>query len=216
MATGWVGRSRPKLEPNPTDTSPAPYLTCPDPWSVYSLWYHTHSGQVCDMMIPWGFLHKRFEKSNKRKIKNKEMEVEFREKSHKVAVLGLGDTPIYTLLCFWKNNLNQVKNVIAILRWFKSLSGLKVNLSKSALLAISLDYMSLDHFASIMGRKMDSFPAYLGLPLCLGGEPKSIFESGRRKNWEKKWLIEKQHDHRQCLPTLPPCGRISGAHFTQL
>lgn len=102
METGWVGRSRPKLKPHPTDTSPAPYLTCPDPWSVYSLWYHTHSAQVCDMMIPWDFLHKRFEKSNKRKIENKEMEVEFRENSHKVVVLGLGDTPIYTLLCLWK------------------------------------------------------------------------------------------------------------------
>lgn len=66
----------------------------------------------------------------------------------------------------------QVKNVVAILRCFEAISGLKVNLAKSS----ATEESTLDWLVDIMGCKVDSLPScYLGLPLCQGTIPKSLW-----------------------------------------
>lgn len=70
----------------------------------------------------------------------------------------------------------QVKNVVAILRCFEAVSGLKVNLAKSSLIGIATEESTLDWLVDIMGCKVDSLPScFLGLPLCQGTIPKSLW-----------------------------------------
>lgn len=79
-------------------------------------------------------------------------------------------------LLFCNTNDDQVKNMVAILTCFEVVSGLNINLSKSALLGISVDNTCLHHFADILGCKVNSFPSsYLALPLCLNRVPNSVW-----------------------------------------
>lgn len=60
----------------------------------------------------------------------------------------------------------QVKNVVAVLKCFKAVFGLKVNFHKSAIFVILVEDQLLHHFAKLLGCKVGSFPTfYLGLPL---------------------------------------------------
>lgn len=65
----------------------------------------------------------------------------------------------------------------AILLCYEAVSGLKVNFRKRELLGVMVDDdHSLNLYAAIMGCKIGSFPSiYLGLPLCIGRAPKSVW-----------------------------------------
>ena len=53
--------------------------------------------------------------------------------------------------------------MVVILICFEDVSGLNINLPKSAILGVAVDASSL-HLAGILGCKVDSFPSnYLGL-----------------------------------------------------
>lgn len=59
---------------------------------------------------------------------------------------------------------------------YEAVSGLKVNFSISELLTMRVDDQLLSHYAEILGCKVGSFPATsLGLPLCTGKSPKSMW-----------------------------------------
>lgn len=61
-------------------------------------------------------------------------------------------------LLFYAAEEDQVKNAIAILRCYEAVSGLKVNLFKSALVGISVRPSLVTHLAKIMGCKVGSLP----------------------------------------------------------
>lgn len=62
-----------------------------------------------------------------------------------------------------------MKSIIAILRCFEAVLGLKVNLFKSALIGIPVDADHIAQLAEIMGCKVESLStSYLGLPLSMG------------------------------------------------
>lgn len=54
-------------------------------------------------------------------------------------------------IIFCRVEEEQVKNLLAILRCFEAVSGLKVNLAKGALIGISTDELDLDRFVNILG-----------------------------------------------------------------
>lgn len=69
-----------------------------------------------------------------------------------------------------------MKNVLAIISCFEVISGLKVNLSKSALIGISIEECNLLYLTDILDCKVASLPSsYLGLPLCIGLVSKSLW-----------------------------------------
>ena len=75
-------------------------------------------------------------------------------------------------LLFCDADEDQIKNLVAILRCFKAVSGLRINFSKSSILGVSIEDISLHHYATILGCRVDSFPStYLGVPLCLDRVP---------------------------------------------
>ena len=85
--------------------------------------------------------------------------------------------------------------MVAILRCFEAISGLRINFSKSSILKVSIEDTSLHHYATILGCKVDSFPStYLGLPLCLDTVPKFVWNlvleriEKKLSSWEAKYL----------------------------
>lgn len=82
-------------------------------------------------------------------------------------------------LLFFDTMEDNVKIVIAILRCFNAVSGLRLASPRVCTQDFS-GFSSLDYFADIMGCRVDSFPStYLGLPLFLGSESKTI--------WNRLW-----------------------------
>lgn len=66
--------------------------------------------------------------------------------------------------------------MLAIIRCFEAVFGLKANLNKSNLIGVFVDDHSLEHFTKLWGCKVGSFPtSYLGLPLCTGSVFKSLW-----------------------------------------
>lgn len=64
----------------------------------------------------------------------------------------------------------------AIMICFEIVSGLKVNFSKSELIGVGLDEEQVGPLANLMGCKVGALPAsYLGLPLCVGKIPLSLW-----------------------------------------
>lgn len=68
----------------------------------------------------------------------------------------------------------QVKNVLTILRCFKDVSKLKVNVGKNELIEVAVEESFLQYFAGILGCKVGSLPtSYLSLPLTTSSVSKS-------------------------------------------
>ena len=69
------------------------------------------------------------------------------------------------MLLFCEADIDQLKFLSWILTWFKAMSSLKINLSKSEIIPIG-PVTNLVELASELGCKIGSFPtSYLGLPL---------------------------------------------------
>lgn len=69
-----------------------------------------------------------------------------------------------------------MKNIIAMLRCYEAVLGLKVNVFKSLLIGASVDPLITDLLADVLGCKVRSHPmTYLGLPLSWGSVPKSLW-----------------------------------------
>ena len=82
---------------------------------------------------------------------------------------------------FYKDSREQLVYLNWILMWFEALSGLKINLSKSALVTMG-SVENLESLALKLGCKVGSLPTtYLGLPL--GAKHNSTM--GLRKNSRK-------------------------------
>ena len=76
-------------------------------------------------------------------------------------------------LLFMEADSSYFLNCLKILEVFRSISGLKVNLSKSILLGINTDVTLLHQLADLSGCEIGDWPIkYLGLPL--GGNPRRI------------------------------------------
>lgn len=61
---------------------------------------------------------------------------------------------------------------------FEAVSGLKVTFHKSQVLGVRVDEPNISDFAGILGCMVGSFLAtYLGLPLCRGNSPKSVWNT---------------------------------------
>lgn len=83
----------------------------------------------------------------------------------------------YSNLCTAKKD--QIKNTVAILRWFEVVLGLKVNFSRSVLIGVSVEQRSWRKLASIMSCKVGSLPTmHPGLPLCIGSASKAVWNPG--------------------------------------
>lgn len=69
-------------------------------------------------------------------------------------------------MCFLKADVSQVWMLKDILKIFKTISGLKINISKTSLAGVEVRGDELSQFAQILGCKIDVWPLkYLGLPL---------------------------------------------------
>lgn len=99
-----------------------------------------------------------------------------------------------SLLTFWDVKEDQIKNVIAILRCFKAISGLEVNLFKNALFGILVEDHLLCYLANTTEYKVGSFlTSYLGLPLSLGSVSKSLWNPilervEQKLTWKARYL----------------------------
>lgn len=100
----------------------------------------------------------------------------------------------YTII-FCAAEENQVKNVLAIIWCFEVVSGLTINLKKSALIGVLANESQLESFAEVMGSKVGSLPSsYLGLPLSIGSISKSLWNPMVERielklaSWEAKCL----------------------------
>ncbi|XP_050229432.1 uncharacterized protein LOC126678581 [Mercurialis annua] len=81
-----------------------------------------------------------------------------------VSILQFADD---TLL-FIPNNLDMIRNLLRVLRFFEIISGLSINYSKSSLLGINIDEDALLIAAEILQCSTAHFPiSYLGLPLSI-------------------------------------------------
>ena len=98
-------------------------------------------------------------------------------------------------LFFMEPTLNSFLNFLKILEAFRSMSGLKVNLTKSTLLGINTDEALIQDWALRSGCAVGTWPIkYLGLPL--GGNPrKKVFwepvltkVAKRLDGWKKAYL----------------------------
>lgn len=79
-------------------------------------------------------------------------------------------------LIFCAAKEEQVQNLVAIIRFFEAVSGLKVNLFKSEVIGISVEGHILHCLVDLMGCEVGSLPTtYLGLPLCIGNASKSLW-----------------------------------------
>jgi hypothetical protein len=97
-----------------------------------------------------------------------------------------------TLLVFCGANESQIRHVGALLVCFEAVTGLKVNLSKSALVPVGLRG-KVDQLASVLGCGIGDLPLkYLGLPLGASFKLKAMWAdledlmSWRLAPW--KWL----------------------------
>ena len=74
-------------------------------------------------------------------------------------------------------SLDNVLNLTNILRVFEKISGLKVNMDKSALFGVGVNSPTVQAVADTIGCKAEAFPAtFLGIPVGL--------DMTRKKNWE--------------------------------
>ena len=89
---------------------------------------------------------------------------------------------------FCEADIDQLKFLSWILMWFKAMSGLKINLSKSEIIPIG-PVTNLVELASELGCKIGSFPTcYLGLPL--GAKHKALGAGTRlKRDTERGWLL---------------------------
>ena len=97
-------------------------------------------------------------------------------------------------LIFCDANIDQMLILRMVPIWFKAMSGLKVNLGKSELVAVGAVH-NMDLLVAVLGCKQGSLPMkYLGLPLGAKFEDKSIWnpilEKMERKlaSWKKLYL----------------------------
>ena len=98
-------------------------------------------------------------------------------------------------LLFMEADHTYFLNLLKILKVFHSFSGLRVNLSKSALLGINTEAVLLQDLADLSSCELGDWPIkYLGLPL--GGNPRQIdfwdpvvTKVGKRlASWKKAFL----------------------------
>lgn len=76
-------------------------------------------------------------------------------------------------LIFCNNNLEELREIKRILRFFQVMSGLKINFDKSMIFGINIPASFIPLYAQAFGCKQGSLPTkYLGLPL--GANPKRI------------------------------------------
>ena len=97
-------------------------------------------------------------------------------------------------LIFCDANINQMLILRMVLIWFEAVSGLKVNLGKSELVAVGAVH-NMDLLVAVLGCKQRSLAMkYLGLPLGAKFKDKSIWnpilEKMERKlaSWKKLYL----------------------------
>ena len=97
-------------------------------------------------------------------------------------------------LIFCDANINQMLILRMVLIWFEAVSGLKVNLDKSELVAVGAVH-NMDLLVAVLGCKQGSLAMkYLGLPLGAKFKDKSIWnpilEKMERKlaSWKKLYL----------------------------
>ena len=97
-------------------------------------------------------------------------------------------------LIFCDANIDQLLTLRMVLIWFEAVSGLKVNLGKSELVAVG-SVQDMDLLVAVLGCNHGSLPMkYLGLPLGAKFKDKSIWipilERMERKlaGWKKLYL----------------------------
>ena len=97
-------------------------------------------------------------------------------------------------LIFCDANIDQILILRMVLIWFEAVSGLKVNLDKSELVAVGA-VRNMDLLVAVLGCKQGSLPMkYLDLPLGAKFKDKSIWnpilEKMERKltSWKKLYL----------------------------
>ena len=78
---------------------------------------------------------------------------------------------------------------------YEAILGLKMSFHKSQLLGVRVDESTISRLASILGCAVGSFPAtYIGLPLCMGNSPKSIWDKvlerieNKLSTWKENYL----------------------------
>ena len=103
-------------------------------------------------------------------------------------------TQLQCSLSILYSNIDQMLILRMVLIWFKAVSGLKVNLGKSELVAVGAAH-NMDLLVAVLGCKQGSLPMkYLGLPLGEKFKDKSIWnpilEKMERKlaGWKKLYL----------------------------
>ena len=103
-------------------------------------------------------------------------------------------TQLQCSLSILYSNIDQMLILRMVLIWFKAVSGLKVNLGKSELVAVGAAH-NMDLLVAVLGCKQGSLPMkYLGLPLGAKFKDKSIWnpilEKMERKlaDWKKLYL----------------------------
>lgn len=79
-------------------------------------------------------------------------------------------------IIFCDNSQRQIRMLWCVLKCFEALSGLKLNLAKSSLIAVG-DVPNLDQLAADLGCRMGSFSSsYLGMPLGASFKKKEIWD----------------------------------------
>lgn len=82
--------------------------------------------------------------------------------------------PMVTHLQFANDTIIFCAAVLTILRCFKDVSKLKVNVGKNELIEVAVEESFLQYFAEILGCKVGSLPtSYLSLPLTTSSVSKS-------------------------------------------
>ena len=99
-------------------------------------------------------------------------------------------------IVFCVNDYEQILNLRCVLIWFQAVSGLRVNLAKSAILPVG-QVNNIFLLTGLLGCKIDSFPtSYLGLPLGAKFKEKDIWDSifsrfkKRLSGWKSSYLIK--------------------------
>ena len=97
-------------------------------------------------------------------------------------------------IVFCDNDCEQIVNLRCILIWFQAVSGLRVNLAKSAILPVG-QVDNILHLTGLLGCKIDSFPtSYLGLPLGAKFKENAIWDpvisrvEKRLSGWKSSYL----------------------------